>query len=79
MLNHDAAYLFCEPLDPDHPKFDLLKQHFSSLPYVDNKLRMGGVYLDSNSFSRAIRNMINVKLKLTLFDDKLSREDTLQR
>ena len=70
MLGHKSASLFCEPLDPEHPLFDRLKQHFSSLPYIDNKLRMGGVYLDSNSFSRAIRNMINVKLKLTLHDSK---------
>ena len=79
LLEHVAAPMFCEPLDPTHPMFDKLKQHFSSLPYLDNKLRMGGVYVDSNSFGRAIRNMINVKLKLTLYDDKLSGEDFVTR
>ena len=79
LLEHVTAPIFCEPLDPTHPLFDKLKQHFSTLPYLDNKLRMGGVYVDSNSFSRAIRNMINVKLKLTLFDEKLSGEEFVAR
>lgn len=66
MNKHEAASLFNQTLDVNHPLYTEVKSEFTTLGMMDLKFKIGNKYQTTDEIAQEFRKMIMIKFRIIL-------------
>jgi 5-hydroxyisourate hydrolase-like protein (transthyretin family) len=64
MNKHEAASLFNQTLDANHPLYNEVKSEFTTLGMMDLEFKIGNKYQTTDEIAKEFRKMIKIKFKI---------------